>query len=129
MLFYIFCCVRKGLACCWPCDIMLSCSSSYFITSFSWFSCVQFDLGWIKCMCNIIGILVHSSNRRTPEQNDVHYESEWLEPLRTLFPLKLVSFTRRVRVSREIFDWPCLPWQHIVFNRIIEYSSLRDFGA
>jgi hypothetical protein len=32
MLFYIFSCVTKGLACCWPYDIMLSCSLSYFIT-------------------------------------------------------------------------------------------------
>ncbi len=51
MLFYIFSCVTKGLACCWPYDIMLSCSLSYFITSFSWFSWVQFDFGLDQNAC------------------------------------------------------------------------------
>jgi hypothetical protein len=66
-------CDKGGLHVAGPYDIMLSCSSSYFITWFSWFSCVQFDLGWIKCMCNIIGIfLVRSSNQKGLQNKMMH---------------------------------------------------------
>jgi hypothetical protein len=119
MFFYIFCCVTKGFTCCWALwhyAVMFFVLFYYLI--FLVFMCAIWFGLWIKCMCNIIGILVRSTNQT--KDSRTKWCTLWFEPLRAFFPQKLVSFTLRVRVSRDIFDWPCLPWQAYCIRFIIE---------